>query len=406
MNPLGPPAGDIAENVQICEESTSDGNRSSLALRLWVLTRLALINSIGYAGSTIVPLWVGDIGAHMDMPAWFGGVVATAQLFAAALFNLMTPFLFRTAAPAQLAKVALPLAAGAYLFTLSETPFLFVLASLIGGACLGVVLNATNRIVAASAEVQKGYSIFLISEGVFSSSMFYSGALLSQRFGLTVIFLTLPAVTLLGTILMLSLPTTQLAAGSSLGRAAYGRIGIYPILGLIALLVFFSGQSCMMASALALGRAAGISAQTASATVAVGVIIGLLGAIASRLLGERFGVRWPILCATATLALMVFAMTQFGGPMMFYVGVPWLQLTTFFVVPYFFTMLARLDTTGRMASIGPAFLIAGVAVGPSLAASVTAVWGVAMLGPVASLALFCSALLTRAAAPGYRRRSA
>ncbi len=366
---------------------------SGQAYRLSVLVRLALVNSIGYAGSTIVPLWVGDIGSRMGMPGWFGGAVASAQLLAAAVLNLLTPLLFRAVPPSRLARWALPTAALLFLLTLASNPILFACGCLGGGACLGVVLNATNRIIAGSAEVQKGYSIFLLTEGVFSASMFYSGALLSQHMGLNAVFLTLPAVTLLGTCLMASLPHHQLVVAELAPRARRG-LSLQPAIGLLALFVCFCGQSCINASTLTLARAAGVSVSAASAALAISVIIGLSGAVVSKQVGERFGVRRPILAATMALALVVSVMTETGSPVAFYVGLFWVQLTTLFILPYFFTMLARLDETGRTASIGPAFLLGGVAVGPSLATLILTVWPPAALGPIASVPLFLSALLT------------
>jgi len=388
--PTNPAAWDAAVTAPVAPGA------SRLVFRARVLVALALVNSIGYAGSTIVPLWVGDIGARLDMPSWFGGAVATAQLLAAAVLNLLTPFLFRKVPPSRLARTALLAAAGFYFLTLVSQPLVFITACVGGGACLGIVLNATNRIIAGSVDVQKGYSIFLLTEGLFGSSMFYSGALLSEHLGLTWVFLTLPAVTLLGAVIMTRLPVAQLDVGRVM-TAAPGPLGLRLILGLLALFIFFCGQSCIIASTLTLGRQVGLSAPAASATLAIGVIVGLLGAIASRLLGERFGIRWPILAATAILAAVVFAMTGPGGPMSFYLGVPWIQVTTLFIVPYFFTLLARLDVTGRTASVGPAFLLGGVAVGPSLAAWVTGIWSLSALGPAATIALIASAVLTIAA---------
>ena len=366
-------------------------------LRLWVLVRLALVNSIGYSGSTIVPLWVGGVSLHMGMPPWFGGAVATGQLAAAALFNLLTPILFPAIHPARLAKVALAGATVVFLFAVTGQSLIFTLACVAGGACLGLALNATNRIIAGSAEVQKGYSIFLLTEGVFSASLFYAGALLWRRVGLNAVFLTLPAVACVGAIVMTSLPGAQIFCRPALVNVSSRRMELHPILGMLALFLFFCGQSCMTASTLALGAEAGMSPQTASALLAINVIVGLLGAAAARLLGERFGVRGPIMTATLILMCVVTAMTQAPAPAMFFLGVMWLQVTTLFIVPYFLTLLARLDDTGRAASVGPAFLLAGVAIGPSLAAGVIGRWSPAALGPAASSALLCSAALTLAA---------
>src|SRR5580704_15970360 len=72
-----------------------------------MVVRLALVNSVGFSASTIVPLWLGDISAHLGAPAWYGGFVATLQLAACALMNVGTPFVFRSVTPIRLGRTAL-----------------------------------------------------------------------------------------------------------------------------------------------------------------------------------------------------------------------------------------------------------------------------------------------------------
>jgi hypothetical protein len=53
-----------------------------------------------------------------------------------------------------------------------------------------------------------------------------------------------------------------------------------------------------------------------------------------------------------------------GGAIVLFIGMV-------FVVPYIFALLAELDEAGRWASIGPAFIMTGAALGPGIAGVVS-----------------------------------
>jgi hypothetical protein len=48
-----------------------------------LVVRLAMVNSIGFSSSTVVPLWLGDIAAHLGASTRYGGLVAVGGQTAA-----------------------------------------------------------------------------------------------------------------------------------------------------------------------------------------------------------------------------------------------------------------------------------------------------------------------------------
>ena len=145
--------------------------------------RLALVNAVGFSASTVMPLWLANIAGHFAMPAAFASQAVLAQIGSAALFNILTPTLFRAADPLNVARGALLMAALAYFFAMTASPFQFLSACLVCGSALGVLLNMTNRLMGSSGQVQKGYAVFVLVEVCFATLLFVSGAALIERIG-------------------------------------------------------------------------------------------------------------------------------------------------------------------------------------------------------------------------------
>jgi predicted MFS family arabinose efflux permease len=80
----------------------------------------------------------------------------------------------------------------------------------------------------------------------------------------------------------------------------------------------------------------------------------------------------------------MLVVTLSGGAATFIAGSIVLFIGSVFVVPYIFALLAGLDKLGRWASIGPAFVLTGVALGPGIAGVVSRGVDFTTLGYVAS----------------------
>lgn len=363
-----------------------------------LLLRLAVVNSIGFSGATIVPVWVADIGGRMGVEPWFGGLMASTQLIATAVANLLTPMFFGHVPPAKLAKIALPCAAFAYLLTQTGLPYVLFGACVVGGAFLGVVLNSTNRIVAESEHVQKGYSIFQVMEGVFSGVFIFIATLVVASVGLLQVYLCNAAVCAIAFLLIWHRPVAKIAPRAVADvRGGKRALSLSAVFGLFAITVFFIGQNSILSYSVPIGRDIGLATPVITSIVSIALIVAFTGAILADFLGERWGLRIPIVGATLLLLVVFLVITFTNSQLVFFAGIFWMAFTTMFIVPYFFTVLARLDSSGRIASVGPAFLLGGVALGSAMATTVMTNWGVSLIGPVAAVALFLSALLTLAA---------
>jgi hypothetical protein len=356
----------------------------------FILIRLALVNAMGYGAGAVMPIWVGDIAATMGMPAWFAGLAATSQLVAAALLNLSTPLIFRSVAALPLARGALVVATAVALVIGSSGPMVFYLACVVLGACTGILLNVTNHIIAGSVEVQKGYSIFQIVEVAFAASLYFGASTVAQQYGLLHLFRVLAATWAIGWALLWQLPLGAIQDPAVI-RGNAGAGGRSATLALAAFTIFLLGQSSINSFMIPIGRAMGLTTRFITSTVAAGTVCALVGASLTRVLGERIGVRWPVIIAATLLASNLLLMTVSRTHLLFVTAAVLLPSCTVFAAPYFFTLLAKLDRAGQYASIAPAFILTGAAIGPSIAVFVSGNYGTPVLGTVASLSLTVAA---------------
>lgn len=354
--------------------------------------RLAVVNSIGFSASTILPLWLGDISAHLGAPAWYGGMVATLQLSVCALMNVATPFLFRRAAPVRLGRAALLVAAAGNITASFSNPVAFLAGGVVGGASLGVLLNCTNRLAAGFHQVQSAYSIFQIVEVCFGASLFLGASRLAQGLGFGSMFTLCAALEVIGAAVLpaMARPPEQSRAARAPRRFADASSGG---LALLALMIFFVGQSSINSFMIPIGREAGLESGQISGFLAAGMFSALAGAFGARILGERLGLTLPVIIVALLLAATFLLITSTRSHALFVAAAILLPCCTILVVPYFFTWLAKLDRSGRFASVGPAFLLSGVALGPTLAVFTRSHFGFRALGVAAASAMGLAALM-------------
>lgn len=355
-----------------------------ISTKLLTLIRLAIINATGFAASTVVPLWIGGIAKHLNVAEWFAGIATTSQLVAAAILNLATPTVFSKIPPLKLARIALLVAASASLLQQVHHPAVFVVACMICGGALGTVLNCTNRILAGVEKIQQSYSVYQIIEVCFAVLLFSTSAAVMVRLSLPSIFLVVAVFCLVGNLLLRNLPIESLVT-QRISATRSTKNHVSGALALAALTIFFVGQSSINSYMIPIGQSAGLTTETISRIIALSMVFGFSGAVLSRVIGERFGMVVPVV-TVAILLIFVFAgVTNQASISVFALCSGVLACCTIFVVPYFFTYLAKLDRGGLYASIAPAFLLCGVAIGPSIAVFITLNFDISTLGILASI---------------------
>ena len=340
------------------------------------LLRIALANSIGFSASTAVPIWLGSVGAHFGLPSWGAGAVATGQLACAALLNVATPWLFRGTHLRRLAFVAAAVALLGNGLAWLGSSAVFIAGCLLCGAGFGVLLNVTNRLVAGSSAPQRGYAMVQLVEVLFCIGFFLGMPPLVERFGTLSVFAALAALCV-GVFLLLAGVPVSAPGGAEVTTRDDASVSDAPpntgaaVLSLFAAALLFAGQSSVNSSLVPIGAGAGLSVVWVGRVMALGLLASLGGAIFARGLGERAGLLLPLLTGAGVLGGAMLVVTLGGGAAAFIGGAIVLFMGIVFVVPYVYALLAELDEAGRWASIGPAFVLTGWALGPGIAGVVS-----------------------------------
>jgi predicted MFS family arabinose efflux permease len=131
--------------------------------------------------------------------------------------------------------------------------------------------------------------------------------------------------------------------------------------------------------------------------LAIGAAINLLAPVASARLGDSLGRTMPFVLGFTALAASCFLVTAHWSLPTYIAGVIGLSFATIFLGPFVLGGLSRLDPSGRLAAVAPAFFMIGLATGPALGAFVLSTRGLSGLGvfgvvaAIVALALFIGA---------------
>jgi hypothetical protein len=245
----------------------------------------------------------------------------------------------------------------------------FIAGCLLCGAGLGVLLNVTNRLVAGSSAPQRGYATVQLVEVLFCIGFFLGVPPLVERFGILSVFATLATLCAGVFLLLAGVPVSSHVPVAKLKPGALPNTGA-AALSLCAAALLFAGYSSVSASLVSIGAAIGLSVLWVGRVMALGLLAGLGGAIIARGLGERAGAFLPLLAGTGVVGCDMLVVTL-GGGAAFILGAIVLFTCMVFLVPYIYALLAALDKSGRWGSIGPGFVLTGVALGPGIAGVVT-----------------------------------
>ncbi|WP_235536360.1 hypothetical protein [Sphingomonas sp. Root50] len=354
---------------------------------------LAFANSVGFSATTAMALWITTIDRFLSVPVWWGSVVGSAQLGAAAVVNLAAPYLFRRMACEDLAKVAAGAAALCGVVMASSTNSWIFAAAAIGlGMALGLLLSGSNALLARSHSVQSNYATAQMCEVVFSSTFYVVAGSLLAMFGLRSVFGLLAVMALAVALLM-----HRLSIGTKSPRdapdATHGGPNWRVPVAMLAFVTFFIGQGAFYQHQMAIGGQLGIGAIDMSRLMAIATVGGIMGAVTSKFVGVRYGVVAPLILTTCSLATILVFAVRTDSPILFALCAILVQALTMGTVPYVFAILAGLDPTGRLPSRGPALLLIGVAGGPLLAESFIRIGGYPLVGIVASVLVLLAGCL-------------
>ena len=352
---------------------------------------MAVANAIGFMPSTCMPVWVGQIAAPMHWPSWAGGALATLQLACLTLSNLTGPVTIGTLSPRTLCTwAALAVAAGFLLMAVS-VPFTVIAGAILSGIGCGWLLSSINSVAACSGYPQRTFALLQLVLVMLAVALFFSLPRLLAARGVAAVFAALGACAMAAVPLLRRLPVQAPASRDpSLRRTGRGSNG-KAIAVLFALGIVIASQTALMASIMEVGGTIGLGVPAVGTLMSAAAILCLVSPLGARLLGDRMGLLLPLVTSTLVLALTATFVTRVSSTVVFFGLMTAVMGLPLFIFPYALAALAKFGGAGRWAAVGPGFMMAGAAVGPSLAGFARTITPLKGLGECMAFAIVAAA---------------
>lgn len=160
--------------------------------------------------------------------------------------------------------------------------------------------------------------------------------------------------------------------------------------GLCIMALYYVGVFAVWAFLDRIGAASGLGQTQIGVALGVSMLIGALALVATTIVGERIGIVGPIVISLALYAIFFLLVRRPQTVALFTLTLVVFNFAWNVALPYQIAAIARLDLTGRLLVLLPAFQAAGATVGPTLAGRIAgerdfdAVYG--LLGVCAAIA--------------------
>jgi MFS family permease len=360
------------------------------------------------AAFLVLPLYVGAAAQYLALSQQQLGFLAAAVATGSAISSVVMMFLVRRLPWRPMAWVALllmlvPMTMSLWVDNAAAFMAFQAMAALGGGSLYSLALTA----LADSRHPDRAFGFSVAAQVAFQVLGMLLLPGLVSRAGLVGVLLVFIAMELLGLLLVRALPDTGKPLPPVVGRAAI--VSLPALLALAGCFFFFFNIGAVWAYLERMAVLAGFGAQQIGSGLAIGVALGIPGALLASWCGDRFGRVGPL---TIGAVGTVVALLLLGPGMSLPVYVLAAALYNFvwnFSLAFQYAAVNAVDPGGRGVAAAPAFHGAGAAAGPALVAfyvtdtSLAAVNMAAGIAVVASLLLFVAALglaCRSAAVPG------
>ena len=369
--------------------------------RLWLYALLALVATAGFFYVNIMAAIVDGLVTGLGFSNPQAGMVGAANIYGASVGSFIAVLLVRRIAwrPALFALLALLLLIDLSSTVLRDATVLTAvraLHGLVGGMAVGV----TYSVMARTRSPDRAFGMLLLVQfGLGGGGVMFLPTLVPE-YGARILFLSLAALTAVALVALATIPRFDDArpvdaqARATLSPMARGTA----VLVLLALFLFQGGNMALGAFIIRLGEHFHLGRDFIGQALGWATWIGAAGAGLVIFMGARFGRLRPLLVAMLLTLAGTAGFFWSGSQPVFFIANIGTAITWSFVVPYLFGMLSRLDTSGRLATLGGFVSKLGLASGPMLAGRLLADDDFPFLIAVAIVALAVSGVAMLAAA--------
>lgn len=330
---------------------------------------------LGYVGAVAtllangLPVMLGALAVDKHLSASQLGAFGSAAFFGQ-LIALVSAFFWIHRVDWRLVSqiCALGSLAACALMAWSSEPTWLDVSSLGFGALMGGCYAMVLSYWGAAKNAARAVSIGVLMQVLVASAYLYVvPAILTRRWGSCGAALLLAAFVLpifpLSTHIPSTIPKSWIGGHSPRGSLGEPRA----LAGLCTMALYYVGVFAVWAFLDRIGAASGLDPAQIGIALGVSMLIGALALVATSIAGERIGIIYPLVMSLILYALFFLLVRRPQTVALFTLALVVFNFAWNVALPYQIAAIARVDATGRLLVLLPAFQAAGATAGPALA---------------------------------------
>ena len=360
---------------------------------------LGMIPTAGILYANVTPLIVSSLEQHPNFTPESAGFTFAANMYGTTIGGLLVIALVRDLPWRPSCAVLAVLIAAADLTSIwVGDPVWLAGTRFIHGLLGGAIMGFGSLLIVRAGQADRTFGIMIALQmllgGLFAASL----APLISSHGVFPVWLCLVLYSLLVLCVIPFLHDygqADLPEHSVPGASHRAPILVVAAAG-FALFAFQSGQMAAYAYIYEIAQSYGFSNTFIGWTNAAGIWVGAPAALFVSFWSTRSGYVRPALCGSALAAFSVAGLVV-QSELIYFIASLGLGMFFSFVIPYLLALVAEMDRTGRLASVGSFLSSFGLATGPFLAAALLSLGAgyrdVVWFGVVLMLIAACSTIL-------------
>ncbi len=344
---------------------------------------LLVAHVAGMIDLVALPVWIGTLVQHYHFDFEQAGLLVTSFLLGAVAASMLLAPLFARLPRRLVAVVGYGVAGGAFLLaagsvSLSELLLLHVL----GGVGTGCGLSMAHGAIGRSANPHRLFAVAGAALGVFAVAFYAVVPNLIAARGGALLFQVIGALMLIAACAVLAYPALAAAPGAGDSAGTPQRMSPATWFALAGIGCMTLNQAIVFSFLERIGVGRGFDQGNVNLVLAAAGIVNLLPAVLAGLLQRRIAPLTVALAAPAVQAALAIVITSSTLFLPYAIAGASYAFVLIFAHTFLFGLVARLDASGRATAAMPAVLMAGAAIGPILAGTVTQRFGFGAIGIV------------------------
>ena len=329
---------------------------------------VACAEALAHAPLNSLPFEVGAIRDALQLSASTTGMLATVELAAYAITNIIVSPLIHRLPIRRFALVGGSVALLATILTgFADNIVVFGIARALAGAGFGCILGAASAAGAAALAPERAYSVGMgvsIIFGIMIPQILAHSMHLAHIGPIALlphsgVFLGITCITALLIPTMLILPERSAKPMERPIVDSARRASRFAIVAAVAVMIFFSVAVFSMYTFIEReANSLGMDAVQVANMLSVAVGLGITGTVASTWLGHRVGLTIPLVAGLAVQGISCLVTAMCTSSSQLWVISIINMAAWYFVFPYIMGLSATLDRSGRLpTAVGAAYIV-------------------------------------------------